>query len=396
MYAANKLMNEIPEIKDIDSTLLTGPVRQALGSSTAQIQAWAHHPISYINTEESNLGVHRFTGTALDQGEDYSWSVVLKAVRAQVNETNLTFWNYHRREMLAYEEGLLNDLPGGISAPRCLGVNNYADGVCWLWLEDMQTPGNQSWSLTEYGTAARHLGQFNGAYLTGHPLPKFPWLSQQWMRGWLTSYEKDCYAVLELLRDDQLWTQPVLRSAFQRSIKEDVLRLWSSHDSLLTTLDELPRTFCHLDAYRPNLFILRDAPASDQTAAIDWVFTGIAGVGEEIANLLAASLIWFEYDAAEAKNLDETIFNGYLNGLRDAGWQGDSQLVRLGYTTACSLRWGIVGLWWLQDLVDPIDHAGLEKHWNRPLAELVHQWSKTAYYLLDLAQEAHELQQGLS
>ena len=85
-----------------------------------------------------------------------------------------------------------------------------------------------------------------------------------------------------------------------------------------------------------------------------------------------------------------------MNGLRDAGWQGDSQLVRLGYTTACSLRWGIVGLWWLQDLVDPIDHAGLEKHWNRPLAELVHQWSKTAYYLLDLAQEAHELQQGLS
>jgi hypothetical protein len=389
-------MNGNPEIKDIDSTILTGPVRQALGSSTAQIQGWAHQPISYINTEESNLGVHRFTGSSLDQGENRSWSIVLKAVRAPVDETNPAFWNYHRREMLAYEDGLLNDLPGGISAPRCLAVNNYSDGVCWLWLEDMQKAGNQSWSLTEYGMAARHLGQFNGAYLTGHPIPNFPWLSQNWMRGWLATYEKDCHAVLDLLRDDHFWMQPVLRSGFQRSMDEDVLRLWSSHDSLLTTLDGLPRTFCHLDAYRPNLFVLRDSPASGQTVAIDWVFTGIAGVGEEIANLLAASLIWFEYDAAGAKNLDETIFNGYLNGLQDVGWLGDPRLARLGFTAACALRWGLVGLWWLQELVHPIARAELETHGNRPLDELVSQWTHPTTYILDLAQEVYGLQRDLS
>ena len=386
-------MTDIPEIKDIDSAKLTGPVRQALGSATADIQSWEYHPIRYINTEESNLGLHRFNGTARDQGVDRLWSIVLKAVHAPVNETNTTYWNYHRREVLAYEQGLLNDLPGGITAPRCLGVDKYSDGVCWLWLEDMQTQGNQSWSLAEYGMAARYLGQFNGAYLTGHPLPKLPWLSQNWMRGWLTSYEKDCYAVLDLLRDEHFWTQLLLRSAFQRSIKDDVLRLWASHDSLLRTLDGSPRTFCHLDAYRPNLFVRQDTQGSDQTVAIDWVFTGIAGVGEEIANLLAASLIWFEYDAVEAKRLDEAIFNGYLNGLRDSGWKGDSQLVRLGYTAACALRWGLVGLWWLQDLTDPIEQAGLEEHWNRPLAELVSQWTQTTRYILDLAQEAYELQQ---
>ena len=395
MYTSYESMNEIPEVKDIDSALLTDPVRQALGSSTAEIQSWEYHPIRYINTEESNLGLHRFNGTARDQGVDRLWSIVLKAVHAPVNETNTTYWNYHRREVLAYEQGLLNNLPGGITAPRCLGVDKYSDGVCWLWLEDMQTPGNQSWSLTEYGMAARHLGQFNGAYLTGHPLPKLPWLSQNWMRGWLSSYDKDCRRVLELIQDEGFLEQPLLHSVFPHSMSEQVLRLWESHDALFRTLDELPRTFCHLDAYRPNLFIRQDANGLSQTVAVDWVFAGIAGVGEEIANLLTASLIWFEYDAAEAKSLDEVIFSGYLSGLRDSGWKGDSQLVRLGYSAACALRWGLVGLWWLQDLTDPIEQAAMEEHWNRPLAELVSQWTQTTIYILDLAQEAYGLRQDL-
>ena len=395
MYTSYYSMNEIPQIKDIDSAMLTGPVRQALGISTAEISEWEHQAISYINTEESNLGLHRFKGVTQVGGEDRPWSIVLKAVLAPVNEADPTHWNYHRREILAYEEGLLNGLPGGISAPRCLGVNKYPNGVCWLWLEDVEGPSNPVWSLAEYRIAARHLGQFNGAYLTGHPLPSAPWLSENWMRGWLSYYDSEDRDILEMMKGEHFWDQPLLRSAFPRQITVELSRLWANYDALLDTLERLPRTFCHLDAYRPNLFIGRDAQGSNQTVAIDWVFTGIASVGEEIANLLTASLIWFEYDASEAKGLDEAIFGGYLNGLRDSGWQGDFRLARLGYAAACALRWGLVGLWWFQDLGDPIKEAGLETHWNRPLSKLVSQWAKTTTYILDLAQEAYGLQQDL-
>ena len=386
-------MNDIPEIKDIDSTVLTEPVRQALGSPTAEIRHWEHHPISYINTEVSNLGLHRFKGTAWDQREDRLWSIVLKAVDAPVNDTDPSYWNYHRREILAYEEGLLTDLPGGISAPRCLGVTKFPGGICWLWLEDVLNPGSPAWSLTEYGLVARHLGQFNGAYLTGHALPNLPWLSQNWLRGWLSYYEASGQEDLERIRDEHFWEQPLLRSAFPRPITDEVLRLWGSHEALFATLDGLPQTFCHLDAYRPNLFLRRDAQGSHQTVAVDWVFTGIASIGEEIANLLAASLIWLEYDAADVRSLDEAVFGGYLHGLQDAGWQDDPRLVRLGYTTACALRWGVVGLWWLQSLGDSGKEAELEAHWNRPLAALVSQWARTTTYVLDLAQEAYDLQE---
>ncbi len=95
-------MNNAPEIKDIDAALLTGLVRQALGSPTAEISHWEHCPISYINTEESNLGLHRFKGTAQDQGEARPWSIVLKAVHAPANDTHPAYWNYHRREVFAY------------------------------------------------------------------------------------------------------------------------------------------------------------------------------------------------------------------------------------------------------------------------------------------------------
>ncbi|HEX9388319.1 MAG TPA: phosphotransferase [Anaerolineales bacterium] len=388
-------MNDIPEIKEIDATMLTEPVRQALGSRSAEIRHWEHHPISYINTEVANLGLHRFKGIAREGVEDRAWSIVLKAVDAPINDTDPSQWNYHRREILAYEEGLLTDLPGGISAPRCLGITKYSNGVCWLWLEDVLNPGSSAWSLTEYGLVARNLGQFNGAYLTGHALPSLPWLSRHWLRGWLSYYETSNREALELLQDEHFWEQSLLRSAFPRQITDEVLHLWESHESLLRTLDRLPQTFCHLDAYRPNLFLHRDGQGSNQTVAVDWVFMGIASVGEEIANLLAASLIWLEYDATEARNLDEVIFNNYLKGLRDAGWQDDPRLARLGYTAACALRWGVVGLWWLRSLGDSGKQAELETHWNRPLAELVSQWARTTTYILGLAQEAYQLREEL-
>lgn len=388
-------MNDIPEIKDIDSTMLAQPVRQALDSASAEISDWEHHPISYINTEEASLGLHRFKGTARDKGRDRAWSIVLKVVKAPLREANPAHWNYHRREVLAYEEGLLTDLPGGLAAPRCLGISKYAGGVCWLWLEDMLDSAREPWSLTEYGQVARNLGQFNGAYLSGRPLPHRPWLSRSWIRGWLASYEAEDREILALIHDERFWKAPLLDSAFSRPITDEVLRLWDSYDSLLATLDKLPQTFCHLDAYRPNLFLRHAADSSSQTVAVDWVFTGIAAVGEEIANLLAASLIWFEYDATDAHSLDEAVFHGYLAGLQDAGWREDPHIARLGFTAACALRWGLVGLWWLLALEDAGERAELEADWNHPLPELVSQWAKTEIYLLNLADEAYQLQKDI-
>ena len=36
--------------------------------------------------------------------------------------------------------------------------------------------------------AARHLGSFNGAYLTGWPLPEQAWLRVDWLRSYVEEY----------------------------------------------------------------------------------------------------------------------------------------------------------------------------------------------------------------
>ena len=386
-------MENIPDIRLIDTSLLAGPVRQSLDCPEAEITGWELSPVRYLNTETSNLGLYRFRGSAAVEGEERPWSLVLKAVHAPVDEAKQNSWNYHRREILAYQHGLLLDLPGGLHAPRCFGVSEHPGDVCWLWLEDVQDDIGPAWSIVEYGLAARHLGRFNGAYAAGHPIPPASWLSRHWLRGWVKRYENGCNETLELMSRADFWDKPVLRSAFPRSIVADTLRLWQQHDALFAALDRLPQTFCHMDVYRPNLFLRRNSHGELETVAIDWVFAGPGVVGEEIANLFAASLFWFEYDAAEANDIDEVIFMNYLSGLREAGWEGDPQLVRLGYSAACALRWGVIGLWWLLSLTNDEERAGLEKEWNRSIPELAEQFARTTYSILGLAEEAYGLMQ---
>jgi hypothetical protein len=51
-----------------------------------------------------------------------------------------------------------------------------------MWLEEVLEQIGQQWPLEQYGVVARHLGQFNGAYLVDGLLPNWPWLSLGWLR----------------------------------------------------------------------------------------------------------------------------------------------------------------------------------------------------------------------
>jgi hypothetical protein len=104
-------------------------------------------------------------------------------------------------------------------------------------------------------------------------------------------------------------------------------------------LDRLPQTLVHGDADRRNLFARR-GPAGDETVAIDWAFTGVAAVGEELVNLVAASVLWFQADAAALPALADRCLEGYAAGLADAGWRGDPRLARVGFAVGAALRYG--------------------------------------------------------
>jgi hypothetical protein len=134
-----------------------------------------------------------------------------------------------------------------------------------------------------------------------------------------------------------LGSHPVFASVFREDTTERVLRLWGERERLLAMLDRLPRTLCHGDAVRQNLFS-RDAPdGRKQTVAIDWATLGIDAIDEEIATLFGVSPRFFAVDIAQIAQLEAIIFAGYLDGLRDAGWQPDAHLARFGYTATAAL-----------------------------------------------------------
>jgi hypothetical protein len=288
--------------------------------------------------------VYRFTGTGRDGEQVVSWSLILKVrrapaytqdARAVFDQTELSSPFYWKREPLAYDSGMLQDLPGGLCAPRCYRATEYPDEAVWLWLEEVTDRFEGQWPLEQYGVVARHLGQLNGAYLAGRPPPSDPWVCQ----GFLRTYVEQAAPVYTRLRESL--DRPLIRRLLQGEDAAKLFKPWEAREIYLAVLDRLPHAFCHMDAFSRNLFARRTPEGENQTVAVDWSYVGCGAVGEELVPLVEASIMFGEVELTQARALYEIALEGYLEGLRDAGWRGDPRLVHLGYKAASNLRYGI-------------------------------------------------------
>ena len=185
---------------------------------------------------------------------------------------------------------------------------------------------------------------------------------------------------------------PLVRRVYPAGVARSFLRLWAEHEAFLGRLDGLPHTLCHLDAFRRNLLSRRLADGSEQTLALDWAFVGRGAVGEELAPLIRASILFFEAEGIPAQELEEVALQGYLDGLADVGWRGDPQVVRFGYAASAALRYGVgtVRLV-LPSLLDTRLHARAEQLFGRPMEEALEMWAAEAKCIATLTDEAQQL-----
>jgi hypothetical protein len=115
-------------------------------------------------------------------------------------------------------------------------------------------------------------------------------------------------------------------------------------------------------------------------------------VGEEIATLVTTSVLLFEVELRELPDFDDLIFSNYLEGLREAGWQGDPRMVRLGYTAATALRFGLCFLpGATQALVTASDHSRTERVLGHPIEEIAERRGHVLRRVLASADEARAL-----
>jgi len=340
--------------------------RQATGRPTLELGDWSWQPIQGGAGE--GLGIYRYLGQATNQGELVNWSLILKVFGESAEATPLTAWNYWRREVDVYQSDFLENLPGGIRAPQCFAVQEQGQGRIGLWLEDI-VGDKLEWSIADYGQVAYDFGRFNGFYLTAQPIPTYPWLSQQWLRGFVERTIPSI-ALLQQTLDHQ-WVKRV----YLPDVAQNLFQLWAEREWYLQILTCLPQTLCHMDAFRRNIFIRRAPDESQETVAIDWAFVGSGAVGEELVPLIEASIGFMEVDLSDVLELENQVLEGYLAGLSDVGWQGDARQIRLGYTAAASLRY-TVGVADTSSLTDEQFHPLIEQTFKKPMGEICDYWAE--------------------
>lgn len=287
---------------------------------------------------------------------------------------------YWKRETLVYQSDLLTTLPGGLSAPRRYTIYEPSPDECWLWLEEVNET-SKAWTLETYALAARHLGQFNGAYLVGSLVPEpYSWIGPSRL---LRSLQRQ--------RAQQLphsFTETELGRALLQASRINDVEKWLAHrQTLRRAAEHLPTCLSHLDAFRRNLFVRQSATEHIETVAIDWAYTGYGVVGEEAGTLTKITLQWMDALDLQPKTLSEAVYDGYVQGLRDAGWMGEANLVRLGYYL--SLANGVTWLLSIMDyLQDTENIAILESIIVQPMNVQIEYLAQLQPFLLEIGDEA--------
>ena len=367
-----------------DAEHLRVVVRTALGEPGAVLGEWKLIPLGGgFGTLAGSSALCLVQGTARVGMAERPWRVVLKVLVPVAEQDDPTRIYYWKRERLLYGSGILDSLPVGLRAPRCYGYDDREDGTVWLWLEYVQENGERRWPGQRWALAARHLGQFNGAYGARRPLPLAPWLGGRRLRTWL---ERHGPLVARIAAAPG---NPDLRQWWPRPVVDAILRLWEDRDTFCDALERLPQTFSHGDAIRRNLLARRLADGTEETVAIDWEYAGCYAIGEEVGQTLSVASAFFAVEPSDLPTLDGALFAGYLEGLREAGWHGDPRQVRFAYAAHAALRnaFNAVGT----TLPNDEQRAAVRQNQGHTWEELAERRAAIRPFLLERAAEARRL-----
>jgi hypothetical protein len=370
----------------VDKNIVLDVARLATGCHDLEIDTWETTTLSV----QGRRSIFRFSGIGNDGSRSLTWSVVLKQIRAPEDpdapdvEVNHCF--YWEREYLLYKAGIPQSLTGELRAPRCFGTVQPTPDLRWIWLEDLTDRYNWTWPIAHYAKTAYHLGRFNGEYLVGKPILGGDYIAKNALRCGCEYYIAD----FERYRDPSLWEHPLLRRAYPKPVIEKLDQLAADQDRLFSVLENLPQTFCHLDAWHGNMAAVENADRSVSTVLFDWALAGYGAPGEEIGNLIWSAFLEFKVDTRHAARLETEVFNHYLQGLGGSGWQPDPIPVRIAYLIRSGLLFGFQ-LEIVDDAINEDTCEATEEFYGKPINQLVTQRARVTYLLLERMDELRSL-----
>ncbi len=381
-------MDATSRLASLDAPTLTAVVRSALGRTDVAVTTWDCHVVKAETRPDGRL-VCRICGRARTDGrDDLPWSVFLKVPNA--TGTHRDGWHREpfQREVLLYESGLLDDLPGGIVAPRLLGLTRRTDDEPWMWLQDVTGVPGLEWPVKRFALLARQFGRMQGAFLAGRQRPDLPWLeSGHWLREQFLAGAAAAASVWQRFSE-----HPLTRSLHRSDLRRRLAKLWERRETFLRALEAMPCSLCHGDFNYTNLFAPPSAGDEQRTFVVDWQYAGWRQIGSDIAGLIAdCSVCAVRRKAAEPEEFLALVLAAWVEGLREAGLHADSDVPRFACLARLAVPWtfnllqGLNGAVLSQPL-RPQTKTGLEKK--------VEQYVRNQQFLLALAEEAWGLLHG--
>lgn len=386
-------------------------VRLASRQPQFSVTRWQIETLHVLAMSASTYGMYRLSGQGYNPQNPanlLNWSLILKILKRPVEQSaDICQLGYWRREPLVYQSGVLDNLPWELNTPCCFAsteqnedfirlfnfTNEALAGTCWLWLEDLAEIYPREWPLALYGQAARELGHLNGSYLTGaRPLPNFSWLGRNFLRDYIRLFGANFSRMLQTGG----WEHPELNGLFGRSVATALEQLDRQKELFLAVVDKLPQTLTHSDIHRDNFIAYCNPTGLTAIKVIDWADLGVNSLGQDLAALVGLALGAYKDLQTDPFALDELVFAEYIKGLREVGWTGAENLVRLGFTTAIGLRWGHalsrnVG-WYLLDG----RQEWLERCYGCSIQDCLRIWAHLGHYTLERAAEATRLLDQIS
>ena len=366
----------LENLEAIDPRILTEIVRQDQNDPSFEITTWDVKRLSDKGIANPD-GLWLFSGTG--GIKFHQWHIVLKILNRPPEEfpsDNVWHW---KREFSFAQSDISKQLPGPVKAPRVYHTEEKSDGA-WIWMEYVQGTGTDLWTSGEYAFVAHQLGLWNGSYLTGISLPSANWLTHEPYRSWLENMDFDKNILFHL---NQKYLSKEVLTSFEQ--------IWSEREFFFNALEKLPLVFSHFDSHRRNLFIRFDNTGQKELILLDWGQCGIGAIGAELTWLIGLTVALLEWSPTETRLLDEITYPSYLRGLRESGWTGNEELVRLGFTAmftayiACALPG--LATWWC----DPEHNQFALQQFNHTEEELYLLWLPIFDQAIKYANEARSL-----
>lgn len=361
---------------ELSASLLEPVAAAALGQQcTVDDGSWSLRPIGHRVRNPVTGGLYHVSGTAIDtHGVSHRWSALLKVLRNAEgapawlrDDGEPGHWNNWEREVLAYRSGLTADLADGLSAPRYLHSFQPDAGSWWLWIEYVDGEPGTTWPPDRYPIAAYHVGQWQGRYLCGEPLPRYSWLADDWLGAWVPPCTSKNH---RLVHDEQAWTHPLLRDHLGTKHAQSARMLCDARRQLIERTTLLPYTLCHHDCWPPNLHS-RSNSEKDVTLVVDWSWVGRGTAGHDAANLVFDAVASGYLPPEQLASTDAAVLEAYLDGISSAGWTGPMAMVRTGYRMVAALRFGSEAATVLALARDEDRLALLAGREGRPAAEMI-------------------------